>query len=136
MVQAYRDTWELGVHSFLTYLRDRLLARELLHPSGSVFVQMSDTNLHHVREVMDEAFGAPAAWVQAGIDLSDVRLAQDLRSTRIFSVHGLRHARIGRMAGGDYRIEFLDLEAFDPVETNSDHRGGGGGGGRTDGMVP
>ena len=59
MVQAYRDTWELGAHSFLTYLRDRLLlARELLHPSGSIFVQMSDTNLHHVREVMDEVFGA------------------------------------------------------------------------------
>ena len=58
-VQAYRDTWELGVHSYLTYLRDRLLlARELLHPSGSIFVQMSDTNLHHVREVMDEVFGA------------------------------------------------------------------------------
>ena len=58
-VQAYRDTWELGLHSFLTYLRDRLLlARELLHPSGSIFVQMSDTNLHHVREVMDEVFGA------------------------------------------------------------------------------
>ena len=58
MVQAYRDTWELGLHSFLTYLRDRLLlARDLLHPSGSVFVQMSDTNLHHVREVMDEVFG-------------------------------------------------------------------------------
>jgi len=57
-VQAYRDSWELGVHSYLTYLRDRLLlARELLHPSGSVFVQMSDTNLHHVREVMDEVFG-------------------------------------------------------------------------------
>ena len=59
MVQAYRDTWELGIHSFLTYLRDRLLlARELLHPSGSIFVQMSDTNLHHVRELMDEVFGA------------------------------------------------------------------------------
>ncbi len=58
MVQAYRDTWVLGIHSFLTYLRDRLLlARELLHPSGSIFVQMSDTNLHHVREVMDEVFG-------------------------------------------------------------------------------
>ena len=58
MVQAYRDTWQLGIHSFLTYLRDRLLlARELLHPSGSIFVQMSDTNLHHVRQVMDEVFG-------------------------------------------------------------------------------
>jgi adenine-specific DNA-methyltransferase len=55
MVKAYRDTWELGLHSYLTYLRDRLLlARELLHESGSVFVQISDENLHHVREVMDE----------------------------------------------------------------------------------
>src|SRR5687768_7278717 len=59
MVQAYRDTWELGLHSYLTYLRDRLLvARELLHPSGSVFVQISDENLHHVRELLDEVFGA------------------------------------------------------------------------------
>ena len=57
-VQAYRDTWELGLHSYLTYLRDRfLLARELLHPSGSLFVQISDENLHHVREVLDEVFG-------------------------------------------------------------------------------
>ena len=59
MVQAYRDTWELGLHSYLTYLRDRLLlARELLAPTGSLFVQISDENLHHVREVMDEVFGA------------------------------------------------------------------------------
>jgi adenine-specific DNA-methyltransferase len=58
MVKAYRDTWELGLHSYLTYLRDRLtVARELLHESGSVFVQISDENFHHVREVMDEVFG-------------------------------------------------------------------------------
>jgi adenine-specific DNA-methyltransferase len=58
MVQAYRDTWELGLHSYLTYLRDRfLLCRELLAPSGSIFVQISDENLHHVREVMDGVFG-------------------------------------------------------------------------------
>lgn len=59
MVKAYRDTWELGLHSYLSYLRDRvLLARELLTDSGSIFVQISDENLHHVREVMDEVFGA------------------------------------------------------------------------------
>jgi adenine-specific DNA-methyltransferase len=59
MVQAYRDTWECGLHSYLTYLRDRLLlARELLAPSGSVFVQISDENLHHVREVLEQVFGA------------------------------------------------------------------------------
>lgn len=57
MVKAYRDTWELGLHSYLTYLRDRLtLARELLTESGSVFVQISDDNVHHVREVLDEVF--------------------------------------------------------------------------------
>ncbi|MBL8526008.1 MAG: site-specific DNA-methyltransferase, partial [Betaproteobacteria bacterium] len=59
MVKAYRDTWELGLHSYLTYLRDRLLiSRELLSSTGSIFVQISDENLHHVREVMDEVFGA------------------------------------------------------------------------------
>ena len=59
MVKAYRDTWELGLHSYLTYMRDRLLlARELLTPSGSVFVQINDENTHHVRELGDEIFGA------------------------------------------------------------------------------
>jgi adenine-specific DNA-methyltransferase len=59
MVKAYRDTWELGLHSYLTYMRDRLLlARDLLRPTGSVFVQISDENLHHVRELMDDVFGA------------------------------------------------------------------------------
>lgn len=57
MVKAYRDTWELGLHSYLTYLRDRLmLAKELLTDSGSIFVQISDDNVHHVREVLDEVF--------------------------------------------------------------------------------
>jgi adenine-specific DNA-methyltransferase len=58
MVKAYRDTWELGLHTYLSYLRDRLLlCRELLHPSGTIFVQINDENLHHVREIMDEVFG-------------------------------------------------------------------------------
>lgn len=58
MIKAFRDTWELGIHSYLTYLRDRLLlARELLNETGSVFVQISDENLHHVRELMEEIFG-------------------------------------------------------------------------------
>jgi adenine-specific DNA-methyltransferase len=58
-IRAFRDTWELGIHSYLTYLRDRLLlARELLTESGSIFVQISDENVHHVRELMDEVFGS------------------------------------------------------------------------------
>ena len=58
-IQAYRDTWHLGVHSYLAYLRDRLIvARELLTDSGSIFVQISDENAHRVRCVMDEVFGS------------------------------------------------------------------------------
>jgi adenine-specific DNA-methyltransferase len=58
-VKAFRDTWQLGIHSYLTYLRDRLtVARELLTESGSVFVQIGDENVHLVRGLMDEVFGA------------------------------------------------------------------------------
>ncbi len=57
-IKAYRDTWTLGVHSYLAYLRDRLIvARDLLTDSGSIFVQISDENIHRVRSVMDEVFG-------------------------------------------------------------------------------
>lgn len=59
MIKAYRDTWELGIHSYLSYLRDRLvMARELLAESGSCFVQISDENVHLVRNLMDEVFGS------------------------------------------------------------------------------
>ncbi len=59
MVQAYRDTWNLGIHSYMTFIRDRIgIARDLLNPTGSIFVQISDENLHHVREVLDEVYGA------------------------------------------------------------------------------
>ena len=58
MVQAYRDTWELGLHSYLSYLRDRLLlARELLTATGSIFIQINDENLHLIRTVAEEVFG-------------------------------------------------------------------------------
>lgn len=58
MIKAFRDTWELGIHSYLTYLRDRLmLARDLLIESGSVFVQIGDENVHRVRNLLEEVFG-------------------------------------------------------------------------------
>jgi adenine-specific DNA-methyltransferase len=58
-VRAFRDTWELGIHSYLSYLRDRLVvARELLTETGSIFVQMGDENVHLVRCLMDEVFGS------------------------------------------------------------------------------
>lgn len=58
-IRAFRDTWELGIHSYLAYLRDRLLlARELLHESGSCFVQIGDENVHRVGVLLDDIFGA------------------------------------------------------------------------------
>jgi len=58
-IRAFRDTWKLGIHSYLAYLRDRLIvARELLTETGSVFVQIGDENVHLVRSVLDEVFGS------------------------------------------------------------------------------
>src|SRR5437764_8755391 len=58
-IRAFRDTWQLGIHSYLAYLRDRLsVARELLTESGSCFVQIGDENVHLVRSILDEVFGA------------------------------------------------------------------------------
>ncbi len=57
MLKAFRDTWELEIHSYLTYIRDRmLLAKDLLHESGSIFIQISDENVHLVRCILDEVF--------------------------------------------------------------------------------
>jgi hypothetical protein len=59
MIKAFRDTWELGIHSYLAYLRDRLtVARDLLTESGSIFVQIGDENVHLVRSLLDEVFGS------------------------------------------------------------------------------
>ena len=58
-MKAFRDTWKDSLHSYLTYLRDRLtVMRDLLTDSGSIFLQIGDENVHRVRGVMDEVFGA------------------------------------------------------------------------------
>ena len=65
MITAFRDTWELGIHSYLTYLRDRLLlAKELLADTGCVFVQIGDKNLHYIRTLCDEIFGVDNFFTQ------------------------------------------------------------------------
>ena len=75
-VKAFRDTWELGIHSYLAYLRDRLtVARELLTDSGSIFVQINDENAHRVRCLLDEVFGdtnfvSTITWIRGGMTSS------------------------------------------------------------------
>ena len=82
MIKAFRDTWELGIHSYLSYLRDRLvLARELLTESGSCFVQISDDNVHLVRSLMDEVFGS-----ENFFSMITFRKAGSLGSSGLFGV--------------------------------------------------
>ena len=78
-IKAFRDTWELGVHSYLTYLRDRLVAaRELLSETGSVFVQIGDENVHLVRSLMDEVFGSENFVSEVAFRTSSGRLGSGL----------------------------------------------------------
>src|SRR3970040_1956354 len=80
-VKAFRDTWRDGIHSYLTYLRDRLtVARDLLSDTGSVFVQIGDANVHRVRAVMDEVFGDGAFCSLIGYKKTTNRTADFLPS--------------------------------------------------------
>lgn len=77
-IKAFRDTWQLGIHSYLTYLRDRLVvARELLTESGSVFVQIGDENVHLVRCVLDEVFGSENLLVSIVVKKKSVTTVTD-----------------------------------------------------------
>ena len=78
-VKAFRDTWRDGIHSYLTYLRDRLtVARDLLTESGSIFVQIGDENVHRVRALMDEVFGETNSLSQITFRTSSGRLGSGL----------------------------------------------------------
>jgi adenine-specific DNA-methyltransferase len=122
MVKAYRDTWELGLHSYLTYLRDRLLmARDLLSPSGSLFVQISDENVHYVREVMDEVFGvenfcgtiAFRTTTGKGGALVDTTCDYLLWFGKDKSVTKFRQSYVARSAEDDDNLRWIELPSGD-----------------------
>ena len=80
--KAFRDTWKDGIHSYLTYLRDRLTAmRDLLTESGSIFVQIGDENVHRVRAVMDEVFGAASSISEITVTKTSGATSQYLSGT-------------------------------------------------------
>ena len=108
MVKAYRDTWTLGVHSYLAYLRDRLaMARELLADSGSVFVQISDENLHRVRAIMDEVFGPSNFVCQLSAQKTGTQTGEFLVQNSDFV---LWFARDRPLAAQRYNQLFLDRQ--------------------------
>ena len=87
MVKAFRDTWRDGIHSYMTYLRDRLtVARDLLHESGSLFVQIGDENVHRVRALMDEVFDDENFVAQITVRVKSPLSVSDLARTTDFLI--------------------------------------------------
>ena len=123
-IRAYRDTWTLGVHSYLTYIRDRLaMARKLLAPSGSIFVQISDENIHRVRCVMDEVYGAENYCAVIPFRTTTNQTSDSLASTfdfllwyakdkeRMKSRHLFKSKTLGGIGGSKYnRVELKSGE--------------------------
>ena len=120
-IKAFRDTWELGIHSYLAYLRDRLtVARELLTESGSIFVQIGDENVHLVRCVMDEVFGSEnfvslvTLWKTSGASTTKLPCVSDYLLWYARSIDQLKYRQpyqrreLGDTAAGEYR--YLELE--------------------------
>ncbi len=104
-VKAFRDTWRDGIHSYLTYLRDRLtVARDLLTESGSVFVQIGDENVHRVRAVMDEVFGEDNFVVDILVQKTGSQTGTYLQSNVDYVLWYRRSSRM------KYRPLFLDRD--------------------------
>jgi adenine-specific DNA-methyltransferase len=124
MIHAFRDTWELDIHSYLTYLRDRLLlAKELIHGSGSVFVQIGDENLHLVRNLMDDVFGSAnmcsvitvkktgglASGLLTGVADYLLWYAKDKKSVKYRQIFFEKLPGVGRTTGARYdQVESAD----------------------------
>ena len=111
-VKAFRDTWRDGIHSYLSYLRDRLiLGRELLSESGALFVQIGDENVHRVRAVMDEIFGDSNFVAEIVVDKTSAQTADYLSSTCDFILFfakdksKLKYREILRDKGADESIQ-------------------------------
>src|SRR3990172_10738324 len=91
-IRAFRDTWQNGIHSYLSYLRDRLVVgRELLTESGSVFVQIGDENVHLVRNLLDEVFGSENHVVTISFVKANAQTGRVLESNSDYHTRYARH---------------------------------------------
>jgi adenine-specific DNA-methyltransferase len=115
-VKAFRDTWRDGIHSYLTYLRDRLaVAHELLHQSGSIFVQIGDQNVHLVRSLLDEVFGSENFFAQINFKTTDPLGQKGLPKTYDYIVWYCRDKSVAK-----FRPLFADKEFGDDPEFRFD----------------
>ncbi|MGC2423323.1 MAG: site-specific DNA-methyltransferase [Nitrospirota bacterium] len=120
-VKAFRDTWRDGIHSYLTYLRDRLtVARDLLTDSGSIFVQIGDENVHRVRAVMDEVFGEDNFVVQITVKKKGSQkgeLLENISDTILFYARSKSAVK--------FRHQWMQREVEDDAIFSADLTGGG-----------
>jgi adenine-specific DNA-methyltransferase len=133
-IRAFRDTWSLGIHSYLEYLKERLyLCRELLADAGSVFVQISDDNVHRVRALMDEVFGAGnfmslIAFAKTAVADSDLLpvthdfLIWYARDKTLSKYRKLWRERVERTEGGTFT--WVELPSGECRRLTSDERTG------------
>jgi adenine-specific DNA-methyltransferase len=121
-VKAFRDTWRDGIHSYLSYLRDRLLlARDLLSDSGSVFVQIGDANVHRLRSVMDEVFGEDNCISLISVTKTSGASADLLAGVNDFiiwyaknrSLVKYRQPYLSKSVGGDGGDQYRSVEEYD-----------------------
>jgi adenine-specific DNA-methyltransferase len=125
-VKAFRDTWRDGIHSYLTYLRDRLtVARDLLADSGSIFVQIGDENVHRVRAVMDEVFGDENFCALIPFVTTSSQTSQLLSSTHDFLIWFARNRSSVKFRRA-YKLKEVGEEGglkYNSVELQSGERG-------------
>ena len=118
-VKAFRDTWRDGIHSYLTYLRDRLtVARDLLSESGSIFVQIGDENVHRVRALMDEVFGqdnfvSSISYKKSAFDASNI--LSNVFDTMLWYSKTRKRPKVRRLYG-TRTFENSDPQFFDSVQ--------------------
>jgi adenine-specific DNA-methyltransferase len=94
-VKAFRDTWKDGIHSYLTYLRDRLtVAKDLLTESGSIFVQIGDENAHRVRALMDEVFGAENCIVSITVEKTSAQTSDFLSESTDYVLYYAKNRQL------------------------------------------
>jgi len=121
-IKAFRDTWELGIHSYLSYLRDRLMAaRDLLTESGSVFVQIGDENVHLVRSLMDEVMGSEN-WISTVTVTKTSGATNDFMGGTVDFIHWYAKRRLSakyrpiyrsKVAGGEGSSMYTRLQLQD-----------------------
>lgn len=122
MIKAFRDTWHLGIHSYLTYLRNIVfLSHKLLKESGSIFLQISEDNLHFVRQILDEIFGKDNFVSQINIKRPNMTISKSLLNTATYYV--VWYAKMKKDKTGKQILKYNQIYEKKDVQTFVDTAG-------------